>query len=163
MKTALYPGTFDPITRGHLDLLERAKRVFDRVIVAVALSTSKQTMFSLQDRVDMFRELVEDQDDVEVVPFEGLLAHEFERRKVDVVLRGVRLFSDFEYEYMMALMNRRLCENFEVVFLMPSAEHLSVSSSLVREIFEHGGDIAPLVPPNVLARMKAIKPKRAGG
>jgi len=94
------------------------------------------------------------------VPFEGLLAHEFERQKVDVVVRGVRLFQDFEYEYMMALMNRRLCPSFDVLFLMPSAEFLSVSSTLVREIHDHGGDISKLVPKHVARRMDAKRNRR---
>jgi pantetheine-phosphate adenylyltransferase len=155
MKTALYPGTFDPLTYGHMDLLERAQRLFDRVIVAIALSTEKEPMFSLDERVEIVTELTKDRKGVSVVPFEGLLAHEFERQKVDVVVRGVRLFQDFEYEYMMALMNRRLCPRFDVLFLMPSAEFLSVSSTLVREIHAHGGDISKLVPPNVASRMDA--------
>ncbi len=155
MKTALYPGTFDPLTYGHMDLLERAQRLFDRVIVAIALSTEKEPMFSLEERVEIVTELTKDRKGVSVVPFEGLLAHEFERQRVDVVVRGVRLFQDFEYEYMMALMNRRLCPRFDVLFLMPSAEFLSVSSTLVREIHAHGGDISKLVPPNVASRMDA--------
>ncbi len=153
MKTALYPGTFDPLTLGHLDLLDRACSLFDRVIVAVASSTEKGTMFTLEERVEMFREVVADREGVEVIAFRGLLAHEFERQKVDVVVRGVRLFQDFEYEYMMALMNRRLCSSFEVLFLMPSAEFLSVSATLVREIHAHGGDVSQLVPPAVERRM----------
>lgn len=155
MKTALYPGTFDPLTYGHMDLLERAQRLFDRVIVAIALSTEKEPMFSLDERVEIVTELTRDRKGVSVVPFEGLLAHEFERQKVDVVVRGVRLFQDFEYEYMMALMNRRLCPRFDVLFLMPSAEFLSLSSTLVREIHTHGGDISKLVPPSVASRMDA--------
>jgi pantetheine-phosphate adenylyltransferase len=161
MKTALYPGTFDPLTFGHIDLLERAKRLFDRVIVAIALSTDKEPMFTLDERVEIVTELTKNREGVEVVPFEGLLAHEFERQKVDVVVRGVRLFQDFEYEYMMALMNRRLCPQFDVLFLMPSAEFLSVSSTLVREIHAHGGDISKLVPENVAIRMNAKRNKRS--
>ena len=159
MRTALYPGTFDPVTVGHMDLLERAHRLFDRVVVAVAQSTEKGTLFDHEERVEMFQELVAGREGFEVISFHGLLAHEFDRLKVDVVIRGVRLFADFEYEYMMALMNRRLCPNFDVLFLMPSEKFLSVSSSLVREIFKHDGDVAPLVPPSVLRRMEA---KRKG-
>ncbi len=160
MKTALYPGTFDPLTLGHLDLLDRARHLFDRVIVAIAPSTEKGTMFNLEERVEMFEEVAGGRDGVEVISFHGLLAHEFERQKVDVVVRGVRLFQDFEYEYMMALMNRRLCPSFEVLFLMPSAEYLSVSATLVREIHAHGGDVSRLVPPAVRKRMDA---KRRSG
>ena len=155
MKTALYPGTFDPLTLGHLDLLDRARRLFDKVIVAIAPSAEKGTMFTLQERVEMFRDVARDRGNVEVVSFQGLLAHEFERSKVDVVVRGVRLFQDFEYEYTMALMNRRLCPSFEVLFLMPSAEFLSVSATLVREIHTHRGDVSKLVPALVEKRMDA--------
>lgn len=153
MSTALYPGTFDPVTLGHLDLLERAAKLFDRVIVSVALSDEKGTMFSLGERVEIFEELVKHMPQVTVAPFEGLLIHEFERQKVDVVVRGVRLFQDFEYEYMMALMNQRLSPDFDVIFLMPSEEYLSVSSSLVKEIHAHGGEVSRLVPPLVAERM----------
>jgi pantetheine-phosphate adenylyltransferase len=159
MSTALYPGTFDPVTMGHMDLLDRATKLFERVIVSIALSDEKGTMFSLAERVEIFRDLVKDRPEIEVAPFEGLLVHEFQRRKVDVVVRGVRLFQDFEYEYMMALMNQRLIDDFEVLFLMPSEEFLSVSSSLVKEIHAHGGDVSRLVPPSVATRMDA---KRSG-
>jgi pantetheine-phosphate adenylyltransferase len=155
MRTALYPGTFDPVTLGHLDLLDRAHRLFDRVIVAVALSGVKDTLFSHEERVEIFREVVADREGVEVVAFQGLLVQEFERLGVDVVVRGVRLFQDFEYEYMMALMNRRLHPGFDVMFLMPSEDYLSVSSSLVREVHRHGGDISKMVPPEVVRRMDA--------
>jgi len=158
MRTALYPGTFDPVTYGHLDLLDRARRLFDRVIVAVALSGTKGTLFSLEERVEIFQEVVADRDGVEVVPFQGLLVQEFERLKVDVVVRGVRLFQDFEYEYMMALMNRRLHPGFDVIFLMPSEDYLSVSSSLVREVHKHGGDIGRMVPDVVARRMDGRRP-----
>jgi pantetheine-phosphate adenylyltransferase len=160
MAIALYPGTFDPVTLGHLDLLERAVRLFDRVIVSIAPSDSKDTMFSLEERLEIFRELTRDEPKVEVGPLEGLLVNEFERQKVDVVVRGVRLFQDFEYEYMMALMNQRLSENFEVLFLMPSQEYLSVSSSLVKEIHAHGGDVSRLVPPLVAEHMNAKRASR---
>lgn len=155
MKIALYPGTFDPLTMGHLDLLDRACRLFDRVVVAIAPSTEKETMFTLEERVEMFQEVTRDREGVDVIPFQGLLVHEFERQQVDVVVRGVRLFQDFEYEYMMALMNRRLCPKFEVLFLMPSAEFLSVSATLVREIHTHHGDVSKLVPQLVEKRMNA--------
>ena len=158
MSTALYPGTFDPVTLGHMDLLDRAMRLFDQVIVSIAASDEKGTMFSLVERVEIFEELVKDRPTVRVAPFEGLLIHEFKRQEVDVVVRGVRLFQDFEYEYMMALMNQRLSPEFEVLFLMPSEEYLSVSSSLVKEIHAHGGDVTRLVPPSVAARMDSKRP-----
>jgi pantetheine-phosphate adenylyltransferase len=148
-KRALYPGTFDPLHNGHLDVLERASKLFDEVVVAVAESTTKSTMFSLEQRIDLLERAVASIPHVRVVPFTGMLIHEFERLGVDVVVRGVRLFQDFEYEYTMALMNRRLLASFDVLFLMPSEQVLSLSSSLIKEIHRHGGDVSGLVPPVV--------------
>ncbi len=148
-KRALYPGTFDPLHNGHLDVLERASKLFDEVVVAVAESTTKSTMFSLEQRIDLLERAVASIPHVRVVPFTGMLIHEFERLGVDVVVRGVRLFQDFEYEYTMALMNRRLLDSFDVLFLMPSEQVLSLSSSLIKEIHRHGGDVSGLVPPVV--------------
>lgn len=155
MKKALYPGTFDPLTNGHLDVIRRASRLFDRVVVAVAASGGKETLFDLAERLEMLSDVIEEFDNVEAVPFEGMLIQEFERLDVDVVIRGVRLYQDFEYEYTMALMNRRLLPSFDVIFLMPSEEVLSISSSLVKDIHQHGGDVSALVPPKVLERMRA--------
>ncbi len=153
MKTALYPGTFDPPHNGHLDVIERARRLFDRVIVAVAESPAKDPLLDARERLDLVGACVRDFENVEVVPLRGMLIHEFERLGVDVVVRGVRLFQDFEYEYTMALMNRRLCPGFDVLFLMPSEEVLSVSSTLIKDIHRHGGDISTLVPPAVHAHI----------
>jgi pantetheine-phosphate adenylyltransferase len=157
MKTALYPGTFDPLTNGHLDLIERASRLFDRVVVAIAASQEKRTLFSLQERRSMLEEAVAAIAGVSVVSFDGMLIHEFKRHQADVVVRGVRLLQDFEYEYMMALMNRRLEPSFDVLFLMPSEDVLSVSSTLVKDIHRHGGDVSGLVPPGVLRRLQSAK------
>jgi len=154
MKTALYPGTFDPVTNGHLDIIRRAARLFDRVIVAVAASESKNALFDLDERLMMVREATSELKQVEAVAFEGMLIHEFEKLGVDVVIRGVRLFQDFEYEYTMALMNRRLLPTFDVLFMMPSEDVLSISSTLVKDIHHHGGDVSGLVPSNVQRRMK---------
>jgi pantetheine-phosphate adenylyltransferase len=154
MKSAMYPGTFDPFTNGHLDVIQRASRLFDKVVVAVAASTSKGIVFPVEERLQMIQEAVQDMPGVEAITFEGMLIHEFERLGVEVVIRGVRLFQDFEYEYMMALMNRRLCPRFDVVFLMPSENVLSISSTLVKDIHQHGGDVEQLVPPNVYRRLK---------
>ena len=148
-KRALYPGTFDPLHNGHLDVLERASKLFDEVVVGVAESTTKSTMFTLEQRIDLLERAVVSIPHVRVVPFTGMLIHEFERLGVDVVVRGVRLFQDFEYEYTMALMNRRLLDSFDVLFLMPSEQVLSLSSSLIKEIHRHGGDVSGLVPPVV--------------
>jgi pantetheine-phosphate adenylyltransferase len=155
MKTALYPGTFDPVHNGHLDLLHRASRVFDRIIVGVAASEPKGTLFSLEERLEMAREIATDLPRVEVASFDGLLVHAFRKLGADVVIRGVRLFQDFEYEYKMALMNRRLSPDFDVFFLMPSEDFLSVSSTLIKDIHRHGGDVSSLVPALVADRLNA--------
>lgn len=150
MRTAMYPGTFDPLHNGHLDVIARASRLFDEVVVAVAESTSKGTLFDLGERMAMLADALAPYPNVRAHAFGGMLIHEFERMRADVVIRGVRLFQDFEYEYTMALMNRRLCPTFDVLFLMPSEEVLSVSSTLIKEIHRHGGDVSTLVPTTVL-------------
>ena len=151
MTRALYPGTFDPITNGHLDVIQRASRLFDVLEIAVAESIHKDAFFSLEERCELIEQSVGDVSNVNVISFGGLLADEFRKRKVDVVIRGLRAVSDFEYELMLALMNRKLDESFETVFLMPSEQYIYLHSSLVREVFILGGDIERLVPPPVLA------------
>ena len=151
---ALYPGTFDPITNGHVDLVKRATRIFDRVIVAVAKGVHKSPFLTPEQRFTLVRESLAGVDRVEVVSFDNLLVEEFRRRKVDVVIRGLRAVSDFEYELMIALMNRKLDPNFETVFLMPSEQYIYLHSSLVKEIYQLGGEIACLVPPAVVGRLK---------
>jgi pantetheine-phosphate adenylyltransferase len=161
MKTALYPGTFDPVHNGHLDLLRRAARIFDRIILAIAASEPKGTLFPVEERVDMAREISSELPAVEVVSFEGMLVHAFRELGADVVIRGVRLFQDFEYEYKMALMNRRLSPGFDVLFLMPSEDFLSVSSTLIKDIHRHGGDVSSLVPEHVAERLAARSQEEA--
>ncbi|RKZ09194.1 pantetheine-phosphate adenylyltransferase [bacterium] len=153
MNTALYPGTFDPVHNGHIDLLRRASRTFDRIIVGVARSQTKGALFPLEDRLEMAREATAHLPAVEVKSFKGLLVNAFAEMEADVVIRGVRLFQDFEYEYQMALMNRRLSPEFDVMFLMPSADFLSVSSTLIKDIHRHGGDVSALVPACVTQRL----------
>ena len=153
-KVALYPGTFDPVTNGHVDLVRRAAKIFDRVIVAVAKGLHKNTFLTLEQRHKLVKEALEGIEGVEVVSFEGLLVEEFRRRKVDVVIRGLRAVSDFEYELMIALINRKLDPEFETVFLMPSEQYIYLHSSLVKEIYLLGGEIACLVPPAVPKRLK---------
>lgn len=155
LRTAMYPGTFDPLHNGHLDVIARASRLFDEVVVSVAESTTKGTLFTLEERMAMLDEGLKPFPNVRAHAFAGMLIHEFERMDADVVVRGVRLFQDFEYEYTMALMNRRLCPTFDVLFLMPSEEVLSVSSTLIKEIHRHGGDVSTLVPSIVREQLDA--------
>jgi pantetheine-phosphate adenylyltransferase len=162
MTRALYPGTFDPITNGHVDLIHRASRLFDELVIAVAESKSKGALFDLAERTDLVREAVGRVRNVSVVNFSGLLAAEFEKQRVDVVIRGLRAISDFEYELMMALMNRKLSDKFETVFLMPSEQYVYLHSSLVREVFALGGDISHLVPPPVLKAFRKKRPLKPG-
>ena len=151
MKTdaVIYPGTFDPITNGHVDLTERAARLFDRVVLAIAYSQKKTPLFSLEERVDLCRQSLSHLDNVEVVGFNNLLTDFARSQDARCVLRGLRAVADFEYEFQLANMNRAMYPEFESIFLTP-AEHLSyISSSLVREIASLGGDISPFVHPSV--------------
>jgi pantetheine-phosphate adenylyltransferase len=153
VRTGLYAGTFDPVTNGHLDILSRSLQIFDRVIVAVAESTPKQTFFSLEERVEMLRAVVASMENVEVKPFSGLLVDFAREMGGAAVIRGLRAVSDFEYEFQMALMNRRLNKQVETVFLMPSEEYTYLNSSLVREIASRGGDVSQFVPGIVASRL----------
>ena len=154
MRTAFYPGTFDPITNGHVDLVKRASKIFDTVIVAVAAGTHKSTLLDLEQRFTLVRESLENLSNVETVTFEGLLVDEARGRGVDVVIRGLRAVSDFEYELMIALMNRKLNPEFETVFLMPSEQYIYLHSSIVKEIYHLGGDVSCLVPGPVVKSLK---------
>jgi pantetheine-phosphate adenylyltransferase len=158
-KVALYPGTFDPITNGHVDLVKRASKIFDRVIVAVATGVHKSPFLTVEQRFEAARDSLVGIDGVEVVIFDGLLVEEFRKRKVDVVIRGLRAVSDFEYELMIALMNRKLDPGFETVFLMPSEQYIYLHSSLVKEIHRLGGDVSCLVPESVNAKLREWKVK----
>lgn len=149
MKTAIYPGTFDPITNGHLDIIERAIKLFDKVIVMVARNSSKNPLFSDQERVDLIRAAVRKYKRVEVASFQGLLVEYAKKRKATAVLRGLRAISDFEYEFQLALMNRKLNESVETVFLMPSEKYTYLNSTIVREIARLGGNVSEFVPPVV--------------
>jgi pantetheine-phosphate adenylyltransferase len=155
-RTALFPGTFDPFTNGHLDLTERAAKMFPRVVVAVSLSPKKGTLFTLEERVALAQEAVKALPNVEVTGFDGLVVDCAKRLKAQVMCRGIRAVSDFEFEFQMALMNRRLSPELEVVFLMPSARYTFLNSSLVKEIARLGGDIAGLLPPNVESKLLAL-------
>ncbi len=147
--TAVYPGSFDPVTNGHLDLIRRATGIFDRLVVAVLRNVEKQSLFTLEERLELLRESVADLKGVEVDSFDGLLVDFVHRRGASHILRGVRALSDFEYEFQMALMNQRLAPDIETVFLMPREEFTFLSSRLVREVARLGGPVEGLVPPPV--------------
>jgi len=149
MKIAIYPGTFDPITNGHLDIIERAIKVFDSVIVTIARNSSKNPLFSDKERLEMIREVVKGIKQVEVDSFEGLLVNYAKKRNATAVLRGLRAISDFEYEFQLALTNRKLNSTLETVFLMPSERYTYLNSTIVREIARLGGDVSDFVPPIV--------------
>ena len=150
---AVYPGTFDPLTLGHEDLVRRAAQLFDRVIVAVAMAHHKKTLFSLQERMDMAREALSDCPQVQVEPFEGLVTTFAAARGGKAMVRGLRSGTDFDYEFQLAGMNRALVPQLETVFLTPSSQHQFISSTLVREIATLGGDVAQFVSPVVLERL----------
>ena len=154
-RTALFPGTFDPFTHGHLDLTRRAARLFDRVVIAVAESTTKGTLFDVDDRCEMIRPCVKGMRRVEVVHFSDLVVECARRVGAQVMIRGLRAVSDFEFEFQMALMNRRLARGIEVVFLMPSQQYTYLNSTLVKEIARMGGPIKGLVPGTVEQRLRA--------
>ncbi|MCG6964923.1 MAG: pantetheine-phosphate adenylyltransferase [Chromatiaceae bacterium] len=149
MKIAVYPGTFDPITNGHSDLVLRAARLFDRVVVAVAKDTGKNPVCGIDERVDLARLALEGIDNVEVVPFEGLLVDFCRRYGAGIVIRGLRAVSDFEYEFQLASMNRRLAPEIETIFMTPAEQYSFISSTLVREIARLGGDVSEFVHPEV--------------
>lgn len=154
MKIAVYPGTFDPITNGHTDLVQRAARLFGRVIVAVAANTGKTSAFSLERRVALAQEVLADLPNVEVCSFDTLLVDFLHQRGADVILRGLRAVSDFEYEFQLASMNRQLAPDIETVFLTPAEQYAFVSSSLVREIADLGGDVSHFVHALIVAALR---------
>jgi pantetheine-phosphate adenylyltransferase len=156
MTTAIYPGTFDPITNGHFDLIERAARLFDEVVVAIAGSPGKGPTLDLDTRIDLAREVVSGLDNVEVIGFSGLLTEFMKQRHARVILRGLRAVSDFEYELQLANMNRAQMPELESVFLTPAVENSYISSTLVREIAKLGGDVSQHVHPRVAETLKSL-------
>ena len=151
---AIYPGSFDPITYGHLDLIERASRLVDRLIISILRNERKQPLFSVQERTEMLREVTAGYERVEVDFFEGLLVDYASARGANLIIRGIRAISDYEYEWQMALMNRRLRPEIETMFLMAGEAHSFISSHLVKEVLRLGGGISDLVPPAVERRLK---------
>ena len=155
MRTVIYPGSFDPLTNGHLDLIQRAARLFDRVIVAVADNESKKPLFSLVERLEMVRLSLEPFANVEADSFDGLLVNYVERRGGQAVIRGLRAVSDFEFEFQLALMNRKLNERVETIFMMPKDTYTFLSSRILKEIARLGGDFSDFVPPHVHRALSA--------
>jgi len=158
--TAIYPGSFDPITNGHLDLIQRGSRMFDRLIVSILRNDAKQALFTVEERKEMLREVLHVYPNVEVDSFDGLLVDYASARQATVLLRGIRAISDYEYELQMALMNRRLRPEIETVFMMANEAYSFISSRLVKQVFSLGGNISGLVPPSVEARLNTRLSKR---
>jgi pantetheine-phosphate adenylyltransferase len=154
MRAAIYPGSFDPLTNGHLSLIQRGLEMFDRLIVGILVNPKKQPLFSIEERKALIKEAVKDPR-VEIDAFEGLLVEYAKKKKVRVILRGLRAVSDFEYEFQLANMNRKLRPDIETVFMMTGEDYFYISSNLVREVASLGGSVEGLVPPNVLEKLKA--------
>jgi pantetheine-phosphate adenylyltransferase len=146
MRRAIYPGSFDPVTNGHLDVIERARKLFDEVVVAVAHNDQKQPLFTLDERLDLLRRTIGTHDNVQIAPLGGLLVDFAAEQTATAVIRGLRAISDFEFEFQMALMNRKLDPRVETIFLMPKEEYTYLSSRIVKEIARLGGDVASFVP-----------------
>ena len=155
---AIYPGSFDPLTNGHLDLVARGAKIFDHLVVAILKNSEKAPLFSVSERIEMITEAVQPFGNVSVATFNGLLVEFVLEQRAQAILRGVRAISDYEYELQMALMNRRLAPELETIFLMPDAKYSFVSSRLVKEVFELGGSVEGLVPPFVIGRLKQHVP-----
>ena len=149
MITAIYPGTFDPITNGHIDIVRRSAKLFDKVVISIAMSSRKQPLFTLEERVALVEAALKDLDNVDVEGFKGLLADYAKEKGATVLIRGVRAVADFEYEYQLATVNRKLNPELESVLLTPSSETSHISSTIVRDVAAHNGDVSAFVPPLV--------------
>ena len=162
MSLAIYPGSFDPLTNGHVDIITRGARLFDRIVVAILVNAEKAPLFTIGERVEIAREVFKAHGNVEIDTFDGLLVDYVAGRKADVIVRGLRAVSDFEFEFQMALMNRRLAATIETVFMMPAEQYTYISSRLIKEVFSLGGRVHGLVPDMVEARLRdkvARRPK----
>jgi pantetheine-phosphate adenylyltransferase len=159
-RIAIYPGSFDPLTSGHVDIIERGARIFDQIVVAILANAEKTPLFSESERVSIIREVFEGQDNVRVDTFNGLLVDYAQRQQATVLVRGLRAVSDFEYEFQMALMNRHLAPGLETVFMMPDEKYTYISSRLIKEVFSHGGEISGLVPPIVEDKLRSKQKSR---
>jgi len=154
MRRAIYPGSFDPVTNGHLDVIERARKLFDEVIVAVAHNEEKQALFSLEERLELLRGSIGKIDNVRIAQFDGLLVEFAAAERASAVVRGLRAVSDFEFEFQMALMNRKLEATVETIFLMPKEEYTYLSSRIIKEIARLGGDVSSFVPAAVATALR---------
>jgi len=162
MRTVIYPGSFDPLTNGHLDVVQRAAKLFDQVVVAIAKNESKQPLFTLKERLELVSQAVKKIPNVSVDAFDGLLVNYVEKRAGQAVIRGLRAVSDFEFEFQLALMNRKLNERIETIFMMPKDTYTFLSSRIVKEIARLGGDVSAFVPPQIGAAL-ARKLAKGGG
>ena len=154
MSIAVYPGSFDPVTNGHMDIIKRASKAFDKLYIAVLCNPNKNPMFTLEERVKMLKKATKDLNNVEIDSFKGLLVDYAKKNNIKIIVKGLRAISDFEYEFQMALMNKKLSDEVETIFMMTSSEYSYLSSSLVKEVFSLGGCIEGLVPDVVLEEMK---------
>jgi pantetheine-phosphate adenylyltransferase len=159
-RIAIYPGSFDPLTSGHVDIIERGARIFDSIIVAILVNVEKKPLFSEEERVAIIREVFKANPHVQVETFNGLLVDYAQRKQASVLVRGLRAVSDFEYEFQMALMNRHLAPGLETVFMMPDEKYTYISSRLIKEVFSLGGSVEGLVPPMVEEKLRAKKKRK---
>ena len=154
MKIAVYPGTFDPITNGHVDIIMRSAKLFDKIIVTVAVNTQKTPLFDLTERTEMIRQVLGNRKNIEVDQFNGLIAEYLKRVNASAMIRGLRAISDFEFEFQMSLMNRKLNPDVETVFLMPAQEYIHLNSTIVKEVASFGGDVSEYVPEHVELKLR---------
>ncbi len=154
LNIAVYPGTFDPITNGHIDIIRRAKKIFQSVIIAVAPNPKKIPLFNASERLEMIQEATSGMTGIRIEMFDGLLVHYVRKKEATAIIRGIRAVSDFEFEFQMGLMNRKLRPDIETLFLMPSEEYSYLTSTLIKEVASYGGDVSDLVPKGVIAKLR---------